>query len=1045
MTTGSLSTEFLFHQVVQNLPGVVFILDRSGVFTLFAGKSLAVLGLKPDQMVGLSVFEVYKDIPSIGISVQRALAGEEHHAVVNIGELIFDTHYTPIKDGEQISGIIGIATDITSYEKTESEKVFLNNIIESLSNPFYVINAQDYSIEIANSAARELGIGRGVSTCYALTHHREMPCDGLEHPCPLARVHSTKEPTVVQHLHYDKSGALRNMEVHGYPILDAQGEVIQMIEYSIDITERVRMDDALRTSEQRLALLVEQSPLAVIEWNLDFEVTLWNPAAEQIFGFTSEEALGRHAIDLVAPEERRLSITQAWQELLQSKGGNRSTQENSTKGGRTITCEWYNTPLLDAKGQIFGVSSLVVDISEREQVEQALRTSEQRFRSLFEHSADATMILEGDIWLELDEISIAILECNQAMADLLGYASIEELLIVHPTELWPVQQPGGELSVKLMDQAVKTALDQGNYRFEWVFQRPSGEEFFADILFTIIPLDDRKVIYTVVRDTTDRKKVEQQIQESLERRSSQLRISTEIAQEIANAPELGELFRRVVTLIKDRFGYYHTQIFRYDPISKAIVLVVGYGSIGEQMLAQGHKLDIGTGLIGAAANTGSTVLRSDLRGDQDWKPNPLLPETRGEIAVPIKLANQTLGVLDVQSDHANALDDDDRLLLEGLCGEIAIFIETTRLRQEMQDRLHELDNLYQATSRQGWESFLAASDRETAYYFDHAQTSVRPEPTLWSEETRLAVSQNTLVPVKGEHSVLTAPLSIRQNVIGALAIEFEKDEPLSEDELALVQELSEQISLALESARLYEQTQAALGESQTLYNIIAEMNAAQSYQDILQALDERTLLGQADQLLLMGVFERPLSDKTLRPEWIIPVAYRCDRKIVIAPRYPLSAFESEPNSLFLSNPVMVSNIDVDSRLDKVTRILFTEVFKAQSFIVVPLLLGEQVIGFVQGYFSGMMKTSENELQRLAAIAGQAAIAVQSHLLLEQAQARARQEERIRTVTSQIFGAADVDTVMRRAAEQVGRVLGTPAFVYLQETSKQPDSGEGKND
>ena len=87
----------------------------------------------------------------------------------------------------------------------------------------------------------------------------------------------------------------------------------------------------------------------------------------------------------------------------------------------------------------------------------------------------------------------------------------------------------------------------------------------------------------------------------------------------------------------------------------------------------------------------------------DWRPNPLLPETKGEIAVPIKLRGQVLGVLDVQSDQAGALTQDDQILLEGLCGQVAVVIEETRLRQEMEERLQELNALYASMSREGWE------------------------------------------------------------------------------------------------------------------------------------------------------------------------------------------------------------------------------------------------------------------------------------------------------------------------------------------------------
>jgi PAS domain S-box-containing protein len=228
---------------------------------------------------------------------------------------------------------------------------------------------------------------------------------------------------------------------------------------------------------------------------------------------------------------------------------------------------------------------------------------------------------------------------------------------------------------------------------------------------------------TSALEAQERVKLARQIEESFKRRGVQVQLSTQIAQEISTATDLNELFRRVVVLVKERFGYYHTQLLRYEATQNAVVLIVGYGEVGEQMLQAHHRLPMGTGLIGSAAATGETLLRSELVNDPDWRPNPLLPETRGEIAVPIKLRGQVLGVLDVQSSQDGALTQDDQILLEGLCGQVAVAIEETRLRQEMEERLRELNTLYATMSRQGWES-MNDSFQTTGYMYD--QVSVLP-------------------------------------------------------------------------------------------------------------------------------------------------------------------------------------------------------------------------------------------------------------------------------------------------------------------------------
>lgn len=129
-------------------------------------------------------------------------------------------------------------------------------------------------------------------------------------------------------------------------------------------------EEELRDSRQRLALHLQRTPLAVIEWNTDFEVTDWNNSAETIFGYTREEALGKHGLELIVPENTREYGNNVWRQLLANTGGLRSTNENITKDGRIILCEWYNTPLIDDSGRVIGIASLTQDVTERIRVEQ---------------------------------------------------------------------------------------------------------------------------------------------------------------------------------------------------------------------------------------------------------------------------------------------------------------------------------------------------------------------------------------------------------------------------------------------------------------------------------------------------------------------------------------------------------------------------------------------------------------------------------------------------------------------------------------------------
>jgi len=142
----------------------------------------------------------------------------------------------------------------------------------------------------------------------------------------------------------------------------------------------------LRFLEARRQSHLANTPLAVIYWDTEFRVLEWNRAAERIFGYTADEAIGRHGCDLLVSAEMRAHVEQIFSELLQQTGGTRSRNQNITKSGRRILCEWYNTPVVDEEGRLVGAASIAQDITEQADTTEALGQSEGLLRSIVENS-----------------------------------------------------------------------------------------------------------------------------------------------------------------------------------------------------------------------------------------------------------------------------------------------------------------------------------------------------------------------------------------------------------------------------------------------------------------------------------------------------------------------------------------------------------------------------------------------------------------------------------------------------------------------------------
>ena len=188
----------------------------------------------------------------------------------------------------------------TADERVKKQNGFLNLVLESLAHPFYVIDAHDYSIQLANSAAQSQGLS-GEGTCYALSHKRQTPCDSKEHPCPLQIIKKTRKPVTVEHIHYDRRGNPKHVEVHAHPILDEDGNVSGVIEYTLDITKRKRAEEALGESELKLRSVTESAKESIISADKNGIIISCNPASQKLFGYETQELIGQ-PLTVLMPE-----------------------------------------------------------------------------------------------------------------------------------------------------------------------------------------------------------------------------------------------------------------------------------------------------------------------------------------------------------------------------------------------------------------------------------------------------------------------------------------------------------------------------------------------------------------------------------------------------------------------------------------------------------------------------------------------------------------------------------------------------------------------
>jgi PAS domain S-box-containing protein len=286
-----------------------------------------------------------------------------------------------------------------------------------------------------------------------------------------------------------KNGSWRHTEAIGKCVSDEFFHPTFIVSLR-DVTARKQAEEALRHSEHKLRLHSEQTRMALIEWNTDFKIMRWNPAAETIFGYSAIEVLGKDGSRIV-PESCKEFVRQVGRDLLARKGGERSINENVTRDGHTIICEWFNTPLTGTNGQVVGIVSLVQDITERHEMEAQLREQ----ASLLDLAQDAIMVrdLEGCIrfW-------------NKSAERLYGWRETEIL---------------GEHSLKflgddpvLFESAQADLMKDGHWHGELTQSAKSGNEIIVNSRWTLVRDSHGKPQSVLVcnTDVTEKRQLEAQ-------------------------------------------------------------------------------------------------------------------------------------------------------------------------------------------------------------------------------------------------------------------------------------------------------------------------------------------------------------------------------------------------------------------------------------------------------------------------------------------------------------------------------------------------------
>lgn len=435
------------------------------------------------------------------------------------------------------------------------------------------------------------------------------------------------------------------------------------------------------------------------------------------------------------------------------------------------------------------------------------------------------------IWIpELQSVLISEIEQREVLAGITNslpvylFVGLGMVLLVFTTVFTTSQS----ISLPIKEFAQKAAaLANGELSIRIISERQDELGALA-ASFNAMASELETMVHTLETRVEERTK-------DLQKQANYMRIAAEVARDATLTQDLNELLNRAAQLMLERFNFYHTGIFLVDADREYAVLRASPTEAGRKMLEQGHRLRLGqVGLVGYVAATGVPRIALDIGQDTTYFNNPLLPNTRSEVAIPLKLDDQVIGVLDAQSTEPEAFTQDDVATLQIMADQLALAIQRIELVNSLQRNLAELKTSYQAFTTESWEKFSQEQDFKPGYLFDGLKiTPLESFPT--NLQHVLSRGRAVVLPPKREldGATVAVPLQLREQVIGGMMLRFQTPD-IDPDIISLIEEIAGRLAVALENARLYEETQNLVQRERAVSEISSRITTSFNVETILR-------------------------------------------------------------------------------------------------------------------------------------------------------------------------------------------------------------------
>lgn len=482
------------------------------------------------------------------------------------------------------------------------------------------------------------------------------------------------------------------------------------------------------------------------------------------------------------------------------------------------------------------------------------------------------------------------------------------------------------------------------------------------------------------------------------------------------ARDVSAYFEHVVETIHSKFGFYHTQILQPTETGDKLILVAGSGTPGEELMAAGFQLRLDEGAAGTVVRSKQSQLCDHL--EPSWKTIPQLPHAKSQLAIPILSKEKLLGILDIYSDQTLEALSGEITAFGPLVGQIAVTAELFDARREINLAQRESLHLQQLITREGWKAFRG-TDGLKGFWYDQTRAIPIEDNQVGNgqSENGVIAMESSMPAVQMTSTIgqlITRPIEVRGQLVGTLGVQDSSNQPLSTDDLQLIDEISIQVSNALDNARLITQTQKRAIELQAVADLSASTSTILQPAALLKEVVDLTkqrfdlyhtnlyILGEDQRTLRLVAASGEIGEQLVMAGWSIDVFTQSSLAgAVVRSRAGVITVDVRDDPNFLQNPYLP-----DTR----------------SELSVPMIAGDKVVGVLSLQSDTPNAFSDDDKQIHLTLATQIAIALQNAKLYEEQLATAERlieldqlktqflanmSHELRTPLNSIIGFADV--------------------------------------